>query len=129
MMMMPQPMVEDKLGLGSQLRALQELVETVAHRGRSAHEVEHDVFRGVLQRGHGLMGYFFGLLGDGEQGERLELADGRVLKRFESPHDRGYQSGCGDFTLSRGVYGSREGQRIECVSLDTRRRLPESSCS
>ena len=128
-MMMPQPMVEDKLGLGSQLRALQEMVETAAHRGRAAHEVEHDVFRGVLQLGHRLMGYFFGLLGDGDQGERLELADGRVLKRFESPHDRGYQSVFGDFTLSRWVYGSREGQRIECVPLDTRLRLPESSCS
>lgn len=129
MTMMPPPMVEDKRGLGGQLRALQERVEMAARLGRAAHEVEQELFRGVLQLGHALLGYFFEQLGDGDQGERLELADGRVLKRFASPHERDYHSVFGDFRLSRWVYGSREGQRIECVPLDTRLRLPESSCS
>lgn len=129
MTIMPQPMVDDKAGLGGQLQALQGLVDSAVRTGRAAHEVEQELFRGVLQLGHALMGYFFRQSGDGDQGKWLEWSDGRVLKRFASPHDRSYQSVFGDFTVSRWVYGSREGQRIDCVPLDTRLQLPESSCS
>jgi hypothetical protein len=129
MTMMPQSMMEDKAGLNSRWQALRAVVDSAVQTGRAAHEVEQELFRGLLQLGHGLLGYFFEQSGDGDEGERLELADGRVLKRFESCHDRTYHSVFGDFRLSRWVYGCREGQRIECVPLDTRLKLPESSCS
>ena len=92
MTMMAQPLLEDKASLGGQLQALQRLVELAAETGRATHEVEHELFRGVLQPGHRLLGYFFEQCGDGNRGERLELAGGRILKRFESVHDRAYQS-------------------------------------
>ncbi len=127
--MMPQSMVEDKAGLNSRWQALRAVVDSAVQTGRAAHEVEQELFRGVLQLGHALLGYFFEQSGDGDEGERLELTDGRVLKRFESCHTRTYHSVFGDFRLSRWVYGCRQGQRIECVPLDTRLQLPESSCS
>ena len=56
------------------------IVEMAAETGRAAHEVEHELFRGMLQLGHRLLGYFFKQCGDGDRGERLELAGGRILK-------------------------------------------------
>ena len=117
MKMMQQATVEDKAGMRDQLEALQRYVESAARSGSAAHEVERDLFRAVLQLGHGLLGYFFSLLGDGDQGAMLELADGRVVRRLEETHSRSYQSVFGEFTLVRCVYGSREGQRLECVPL------------
>ncbi len=76
MTMMAQPLLEDKAGLGGQLQALQQLVEMAVQTGRAARGVEHKLFRGVLQPGHRLPGYFFEQCGDGDRGERLELAGG-----------------------------------------------------
>ena len=44
-------------------------------------------------------------------------------------HDRRYLSIFGELTISRAVYGSREGQKIERVPLDERLGLPENSFS
>ncbi len=129
MKMMQQATVEDKTSVRDQLEALQRYVESAARSGSAAHEVERDLFRGVLQLGRGLLGYFFNLLGEGDQGATLELADGRGVRRLEQTHSRSYQSVFGEFTLVRCVYGSREGQRLECVPLDTRLQLPQSLCS
>ncbi|MDB5311743.1 MAG: hypothetical protein JWO38_5945 [Gemmataceae bacterium] len=48
---------------------------------------------------------------------------------MEAPHTRPYRSIFGTFTLSRTVYGSREGQQIVAVPLDNRLRLPASDYS
>jgi hypothetical protein len=44
-------------------------------------------------------------------------------------HGRRYVSIFGEFRIQRAVYGSREGQKIECVPLDNRLQLPESAFS
>ncbi|MFZ1642250.1 MAG: hypothetical protein WAV07_12645, partial [Candidatus Contendobacter sp.] len=62
--------------------------------------------------GHDLQAAYFVLAGDGDCGETLRLADGRVVKRLPELHSRPYQSIFGDFTVPRVVYGTREGQRI-----------------
>ncbi len=80
--------------------------------------------------GEHFLGYFFGLQGNGDQGPVLTLSDGREVKRLEAEHTRRYPSIFGSFSLPRCVlYGSREGQRIECAPLDNRLPLPESSFS
>jgi hypothetical protein len=73
-MMMQQPTVEDKAGVWGQLEALQRHVESVARAGSAAHEVEQDLFRALLQLSHGLSGYFFNLLGKGDQGGVIRVA-------------------------------------------------------
>ena len=62
-------------------------------------------------------------------GETIEMPDGEELKRLAEPHRCTYHSIFGPFTLSRFVYGTREGQRIDFVPLDARLELPESEYS
>ena len=105
------------------------LVESAARDGLPAHELEHGLWQSLLRLGHELQAEYFALAGDGDRGEALTLADGRVVKRLPEAHIRPYQSIFGDFTLARVVYGTREGQRIEAVPLDARLGLPRDACS
>jgi len=75
--------------------------------------------------GFALLMYFFKLLGQGDQGERVALEDGRVLRRLEVTRVRRYLSVFGEFVLSRHVYGEREKQAQEYIPLDARLPLPE----
>jgi hypothetical protein len=104
-------------------------VTDAARDGLPAHELERGLWRSLLRLGHDLPAAYFVLAGDGDCGETLTLADGRVVKRLPEPHSRPYRSIFGDFLLERIVYGTREGQRIEAVLLDARLGLPEDQCS
>ena len=104
-------------------------VEEAVQGGRAVHEVEAELFRRVLQMGWQALGMFFRQCGDGDEGERVSLADGRDLKRLEGHHERAYLSVFGEFELSRAVYGSRADQKIEYVPLDERVQLPEQKFS
>jgi hypothetical protein len=104
-------------------------VMTAACEGRPAHEVELGLWRRVLAMGHQALGLFFALQGTGDVGDTLTLSDGRSVRRLEGLHERTYQSVFGSFTLRRTGYGSREGQKVDCVPLDTRLQLPESEFS
>ena len=101
-------------------------VRSAACDGTPVHEVEKIVWQQVLRLGWTLLQQFFGLLGSGDRGPHLTLPDGRECQRLENLHDRRYVSIFGEFLLSRTVYGSREGQKIEFVPLDNRLQLPES---
>jgi len=76
-----------------------------------------------------LLGLLFTLYGDGDQGERLKLDDGRELRRLNALHKREYFSIFGVFELFRAVYGTREKQKIEWAPLDAQLSLPESKFS
>jgi len=97
--------------------------------GMAAHEMEKGVWQRVLAMGRQATGHFFQMQGDGDVGDTVEMPDGRELRRLSEPHRRTYLSIFGPFTISRYVYGSREGQRIEFVPLDARLELPESEYS
>jgi hypothetical protein len=64
-----------------------------------AHELERGLWQSLLQLGHDLQATYFALAGDGDCGETLPLADGRVVRRLPEPHSRPYQSIFGEFTL------------------------------
>jgi len=104
-------------------------VKQSAEEGKAAHEVESGILQQILRMGRAAMGEFFKLQGDGDVGERVTLPDAREVKRLDQPHVRTYQSIFGPFDLSRAVYGSREGQKIEFIPLDQRLQLPESKFS
>jgi len=104
-------------------------VRQAAVDGMAAHEAEKGVWQRVLAMGRQATGHFFQMQGDGDVGETTEMPDGNELRRLPEPHQRTYQSIFGPFTLSRYVYGSREGQRIDFVPLDARLELPESEYS
>jgi hypothetical protein len=77
-----------------------------------------------VQVGFLLLKQFFALVGEGDEGERVELADGRVVKRLEHPQRRGYRSIFGVLEIGRWVYARGEKQQIEHAPLDARAGLP-----
>ena len=56
-------------------------------------------------------------------------AGGRRVRRLDELHLREYLSVFGLYELSRVVYGTRAGQKIEYVPLDAKLKLPESKFS
>ena len=108
------------------LGKMQTGVEDAAHQGQPIHEVERTLWDEVLQLGNVLLGYFLALHGDGDLGPTIQADSGEQWQRLQQPHARRYVSIFGPFQLSRVVYGSREGQKIEFVPLDNRLQLPES---
>ena len=104
-------------------------VQRAAVQGTAAHVVEKDVWQRILAMGRQAMGQFFQLQGNGDVGETIEMTDGETVRRLDEPHRRTYRSIFGPFALSRYVYGTREGQRIEFVPLDARLEFPESEYS
>lgn len=111
------------------LNDLKSYVERAAQQGLSAHEVEADIWRRVLRLGHQALDLLFHLVGTGDVGETTALPDGREVRRLDGLHPRTYQSVFGAFEVERTVYGSREGQKIEYVPVDTQLQLPESDFS
>jgi len=122
--MRPMPVEDKPVDLQCCLDQLQAFVRSAAGTGMPVHEVERGLWRRLLQLGHQLQSQFFALVGDGDQGDTVTLAEGRVGRRLPEPHRRPYQSVFGRFELERVVYGTRESQRIEFVPLDARLGLP-----
>ena len=104
-------------------------VEAACKAGDAAHEVEKGLFRKLLEFGYQALGMFFSLCGDGDEGEEVILPDGRRVRRLDERHRREYLSVFGLYELSRVVYGTRAGQKIEYVPLDAKLKLPESKFS
>jgi hypothetical protein len=102
------------------------LVEDAAHQGTAIHELEKAIWQALLRLGQQCLGHFFALLGDGDMGETVCSNDGQQWHRLDQPHQRRDVSIFGTFALLRGVYGSREGQKIAFVPLDNRLQLPAS---
>lgn len=108
---------------------LDTFVRTAAQTGTPLHEVEREIWQQVLQMGRHCLSQFLALQGDGDQGETIATPDGQRWQRLEALHTRRYVSIFGVFDLTRVVYGSREGQKIEFVPLDNRLQLPASAYS
>jgi hypothetical protein len=105
---------------------LDTLVQQAARDGQPLHEVERAIWQQVLQLGQHCLAQFLALQGDGDLGATIPTPDGGDWRRLEQHHLRRYVSIFGVFDLSRVVYGSREGQKIEFVPLDNRLQLPSS---
>jgi hypothetical protein len=120
-MMMAQNATEGNLqGYEDAARELFDYARQAATEGTPIRVVERGIWQRVLPLGHQAVGEFLACQGEGDVGERLTMPDGHEVKRLEEPHLRCYQSIFEEFELSRAVYGSREGQKIEYVPLDAR---------
>ena len=108
---------------------LLDLVRQASQDGQRIDTVERDLFRYLLALGFDLLTTFIAHQGDGDQGPEVEADDGHIVRRLPEPHDRRYVSIFGELTITRVVYGTREGQKIEHVPLDQRLGLPEGDFS
>ena len=97
--------------------------------GTAIHETERNVFEAVLKVGYQALGLLFELCGSGDVGQVASLDDGREVNRLSALHVKPYLSIFGLFEISRHVYGSREGQKIEYVPLDAHLQLPRNKFS
>ncbi len=106
-----------------------DFIEQAIHEGASAHEVEENLWSKILDMGHHAMGAFLKGSGDGDAGESVILPDGQSVKRLKCKKTKKYLTIFGQFEIQRVVYGTREGQKIQYIPLDTRLNLPESKFS
>lgn len=112
-----------------QFDALRDFVDRAARDGQRIDTVERELFRQLLGLGHTLLSAFVVQQGDGDLGPQAETAEGQIARRLPERHDRRYVSIFGELTITRAVYGSREGQKIERVPRDERLGLPEGEFS
>lgn len=125
-----------------------QLINKVRQAGRDGcriDEVEKTIFAELLRVGFHLMSAFVGSAGDGDLGETVDVpaASGnsasppaeesvttvRTLRRLPDRHARRYVSIFGELTITRWVYGTREGQQVEAIPLDARLGLPAGEFS
>jgi len=129
-MIMAETAAFDNIGqLTGMAEDLVTFVQQAVVDGTAAHEVEREVWKRVLAMGRQATGHFFQMQGNGNVGETIKMPDGSEFRRLDEPHQRIYRSIFGPFTLSRYVYGTREGQRIEFVPFDARLALPDGEYS
>jgi hypothetical protein len=88
-MMRPTPVENKPFDLQRCLDELQAFVRSAAGAGTPVHEVERGLWRRLLQLGYQLQSQFFALVGDGDQGDSVTLATGRVVRRLPEPHRGG----------------------------------------
>ena len=120
-------------------------VRQAGSEGRRIDEVERMLMAELLQLGLRLLEAFIERAGDGDAGEAIEIPVAsdddisssetpatpamRTVRRLHEPHSRPYTSIFGKLTITRRVYGTREGQKIETVPLDARLGLPAGEFS
>ncbi len=128
-----------------QIDQLIERVRQAGEDGQRIDEVERTIFSELLQVGFHLLSAFIGNAGDGDMGQTVDVPstatrpalpveEGQTpelhtLRRLPEQHTRRYVSIFGELTITRWVYGSREGQAIEAIPLDARLGLPAGDFS
>jgi hypothetical protein len=124
-------MVTELVALNPQVQFEQmlDLIRQAAEEGRRIDSVERDLMRHLLALGYTLLCSFVAQQGDGDVGPEVMTPEGDTARRLPERHDRRYVSIFGELAITRAVYGTREGQRIECVPLDERLGLPEGDFS
>jgi len=115
--------------LENQVDGIKDYLQAASAKGSAAHEVEENIWRMVLAMGYQALGWFLAQQGAGDVGETMVLENQQAVKKLEQQKQRTYRSIFGTYELSRYVYGSREGQKIEFVPLDTRLKLPAGEYS
>jgi hypothetical protein len=105
-----------------------ELAKQAANNGVRIHEVETDLWEGLLKMGRCMLQGYVDAQGTGDLGPTLEH-EGQTLNRLEGLFDRRYVSIFGELKIPRTVYGTRLTQKFEIIPLDARLGLPESDFS
>ena len=113
----------DFLKAQEQFQRMCEFVQHAVEQGQRIDQAERELFPQAMKMCLHMLGAFVNAHGDGNEGAEIEV-ENRTLRRLEEQHDKRYLSIFGELIISRFVYGTREGQAIECVPLDGALGLP-----
>ena len=113
----------DFLKAHEQLEKMCEFMQQASEQGQRIDQVERGLFPQAMEMCLHMLSAFVDAHGDGDEGAEIETEDG-PLRRLQEPHDKRYLSIFGELIIPRFVYGTREGQAIEWVSLDATLGLP-----
>jgi hypothetical protein len=127
--MIPQDLLSDKAAeLREQAQQMLSVIIQASQHATPVHEVERQLWQLALQLGRSALQLLLEHYGPDDAGETFQTPEGKTLKRL-GLQTRPYLSVFGEFELERFVYGSRPGQKIEFVPLDSRLALPASKFS
>jgi hypothetical protein len=120
-------MVTEQAALKAQERfeQIRDFIGQAVRDGRRIDSVERELIGYLLALGYSLLSSYVAQQGDGDVGPEVTTLDGGTARRLPERPDRRYVSIFGELTISRVVYGTREGQRIERVPLDEHLGQPE----
>src|SRR5437660_1288962 len=104
----------------TQLQELLTYVQQAAASAERIDQVERTLLERLLELGHTLLTAYIATQSDGDQGPPAAAAVDRTHRRLPKLHRRRYVSIFGVLEISRAVYGTREGQKIEWAPLDGR---------
>ena len=113
----------------SQFEQIQGFIRQAVQDGLRIDTVERNLMRFLLSLGYSLLSSYVAQQGNGDVGPEVTTSEGCTARRLPERHDRRYVSIFGELTISRTVYGTREGQKIERVPLDEQLGLPEGDFS
>ncbi len=113
----------------NRLIGLEQWLSEAARSGTAEHVVERHLFNEMLAMGHTLLGRFFELVGPGDHGPTLTVENGAAMNRWLDAQCRRLVTVFGEFSISRFVYGTRPGQKIEVVPTDQQLQLPDGEAS
>ncbi len=113
----------------SQFEQIQGFISQAVQDGWRIDTVERNLMRFLLSLGYSLLSSYVAQQGNGDVGPEVTTSEDCTARRLPERHDRRYVSIFGELTISRTVYGTREGQKIERVPLDERLGLPEGDFS
>jgi hypothetical protein len=127
----PMMMTQEHAFLKAQnhFQALLHFVQQALDQPQRIDQVERGLFRQLLHLGLLLLEAFVVSHGDGDVGPTTTAPDGLPCRRLPQPHTRPYRCVFGELSISRFVYGTREGQAIEAVPLDQQLGLPANDFS
>src|SRR5271163_24528 len=108
---------------------LTDKIDQAVRDGTALYDFERNVLQDVLGIGRAAVNLFLENQGDGDLGETVSTAEGRLLYRSDEPQERELRSIFGEHAFTSFVYSQGAHRKIELRPIDARLNLPEGKAS
>jgi hypothetical protein len=122
----PDQVSQELTALVEQLKAN---VQTAAREGQSFDRVERMVLTSVLQIGRQCLEWLLSLQGDGDLGEHIETADGKIARRSKKKATTSLRSIFGQHRFEQFTYARGKNKAVSLRPISARLSLPASQWS
>ena len=108
---------------------LTDKIDQAVRQGMTLYDLERSVLQEVLGIGHAAVNLFLENQGDGDLGEVVSTADGKLLRRSDEPQARELRTIFGEHAFASFVYSQGAHRKIELRPIDARLNLPAGKAS